>query len=98
MWLFSIKADMSLKARLVVRGDLCQPGIFYNPENVYYGNGTATSIKIFFALSALYGLILRGGDLVGAYLVTPGSKDFVLCMSAPEGIVTRVQLLSGQRG
>ena len=32
------------------------------------------------ALSALYGLILRGGDLVGAYLVTPGSKEFMLCI------------------
>ena len=98
MWLFSIKADMSLKARLVVKGDLCQPGIDHNPEDVYCGNVTATSIKIFFALSALYGLILRGGDLVGAYLVTLGSKDFGMCMSTPEGFVTRVQLLSGQRG
>ena len=31
---------------------------------------------------------MRGGDLVGAYLVTPGSKDFVLCMATPEGFVT----------
>ena len=88
MWLFSIKADMSLTARLVVRGDLCQPVIDYNPEDVYCGNVTATSIKIFIALSALYGLILRGGGLVGAYLGTPGSRDFVLCMSKPEGFVT----------
>ena len=73
MWRFSINLDMSLKARLVVRGDLCQPGIDYNLEDVYCGNVTATSIKILFALSALYGLILRGGDLVSAYLVTPGS-------------------------
>ena len=57
MWLFSIKSDTSLKARLVVRGNLCQPGIDYNPEDVYCGNVTATSIKSFFALSALYGLI-----------------------------------------
>ena len=57
MWLFSIKSDTSLKARLVVRGNLYQPGIDYNPEDVYCGNVTATSIKSFFALSALYGLI-----------------------------------------
>ena len=62
----------------------CNP----NPEDVYCGNVTAPFIKIFFALSALYGLILRGRDLVGAYLVTPGSKDFVLCMSTPEGFAT----------
>ena len=87
MWLFSIKADMSLKVgvvslkadMLVVRGDLCQPVIDYNPEDVYYGNVTAPTIKIFFALSALYGLILRGRDLVGAYLVTPGSISYSAC-------------------
>ena len=67
--LFSIKSDISLEPRLVVREDLCQPGIDYNPEDVYCGNVTATSIKIFFALSALYGLILRGGDLVGLQIV-----------------------------
>ena len=56
MWLFSIKSDMAL----VVRGGLCQPGIDYNPEEVYCGNVTATSIKISFVLSDLYGLILKG--------------------------------------
>ena len=76
-WIFSIKADLTLKARLVARGDRCKPGIDYDPDEVYCGNVQATSIKIFFALAALYGLIMRGGDLVGAYLVTPGSKDFV---------------------
>ena len=88
MWLFSIKPEMFLKARLVVKEDLCQPGIDYNPEDVYCGNVTPTSTKIFFALSALYGLILRGGDLVGVYLATPGSKDFLLCMTTPDGFVT----------
>ena len=86
-WIFSAKADLTLKARLVARGDKCQPGIDYDPNDVYCGNVTAASIKIFFALAALYGLLLRGGDLVGAYLVTPGSKDYVLCMSTPDGIV-----------
>ena len=86
-WLFSVKADQSLKARLVARGDRCKPGIDYDPDEVYCGNVTATSIKIFFALAALYGLLLRGGDLVGAYLVTPGSKSFTLCMSTPDGFV-----------
>ena len=47
----------------------------------------ATSIKVFFALSAMYRLTLRGGDLVGAYLVTPGSKDFMRCMATPDGII-----------
>ena len=25
--------------------------------------------------------------MVGAYLVTPGSKDFILCMAKPDGII-----------
>ena len=92
-WIFSAKADLSLKARLVARGDRCKPGVDYDPEDVYCGNVTASSIKIFFALAALYGLIMRGGDLVGAYLVTPGSKDYVLCMSTPEGIIAQVGMI-----
>ena len=92
-WIFLAKADLSLKARLVARGDRCKPGVDYNPEDVYCGNVTASSIKVFFALAALYGLIMRGGDLVGAYLVTPGSKDYVLCMSIPEGIIAQVGMI-----
>ena len=30
---------------------------------------------------------MRGGDLVGAYLIAPGSKDFMLCMVTPDGII-----------
>ena len=86
MWLFNVKADGTLKARLVARGDRAKPGLDYNVDEVYCGNVTASSIKIFFALAALYGLQLRGGDLVGAYLVTPGSKDFPIWMATPAGI------------
>ena len=77
---------MAMKARLIVNGKMCKPGLDYNPDETYCGNVVATSIKVFFALSALYGLILREGDLVGAYLVTPGSKDFMLCMATPDGV------------
>ena len=85
-WLFSFKSDMSKIARMVIDGSKCIPGLDYNPDEVYSGNVAATSIKVFFALSALYGLTLRGGDLVGAYLVTPRSKNFVLCIATPQGI------------
>ena len=81
IWLFSYKANYDLKARMVIDGSKCIPGVDFNPNEVYCGNVTATFIKIFFALSALYGLILRGGDLVGAYLVTPVSKEFMLYVS-----------------
>ena len=86
IWLFSFKSDMSKKARMVIYGSKCIPGLDYNPDEVYCGNVAATPIKVFFALSALYGLTLRGDDLVGAYLVTPGSKDFMLCIATPQGI------------
>ena len=87
IWWVSFKSDLSLKTRLVVNGKMCKPGVDYDPDETYCGNVAAMSIKIFFALSALYGLTLRGGDLVGAYLVTPGSKDFLRCMATPEGII-----------
>ena len=69
---------------------MCKPGLDYNPDETYFGIVTATFIQIFFALSALYGLTLRGGDLDGAYLVTLGSKDFMLCMATPDGIIAHI--------
>ena len=66
---------------------MCKPGIDYDPDETYCGNVVATSIKIFFALSALFGLTLRGQTLLEPYLVTPGSKDFLLCMATLEGII-----------
>ena len=72
---------------MVIDRSKCIPSVDFNPDEVYCGNVTATFIKIFFALSALYGLILLGGDLVGAYLVTPGSKEFMLCIATPPGII-----------
>ena len=64
--LFSFEADVTMKARLVVNGKMCKPGLDYNPDKTYCGNVAATLIKVSFALSALYGLTLRGRDLVGA--------------------------------
>ena len=64
IWLISIKLDMSLEARLVVRGDLFQPDVDCNSEEIYCGNVTATSIKIFLTLCAKCGLIFRERDLV----------------------------------
>ena len=83
IWLFSFKSNISKKARIVIDGSKCIPGLDCNPDEVHCGNVAATSIKVFFALSALYGLTLRGGDLVGAFLVTPGNEDFMLCIATP---------------
>ena len=53
IWLFSFKADMTMKARLVVNGKMCKPGLDYNRDETYCCNVAATLIKVFFALSAL---------------------------------------------
>ena len=95
--MFSFKTDMTMKARLVVNVKMCKPGLDYNPDETYSGNVAATSMKVFFALPALYGLTLRGGDLVGAYLVTPGSKDFMLCMATPDEIIAKKNGTTGTR-
>jgi hypothetical protein len=70
MWTFAIKSDGTKKARLVGRGDLMLPYIDFYPYAVYCGNVTASSIKVCVTIAAKYKLIMKGGDLEGAYLVT----------------------------
>ena len=69
-WIFSIKMDGTYKARLVGRGDLMIPWVDFNPKEVYCGNISACRIKLVLSLAASYKLLMRGGDLVGAHLVT----------------------------
>jgi hypothetical protein len=67
MWLFNIKNDGTCKARLVGRGDLMIPLVDFDPIAVYCGIVSACSIKICITITAMYRLVMRGGDLVGAY-------------------------------
>ena len=60
MWLFNIKTDGTLKARLVARGNLMKPDVHYHPNDVYCGNVSATSIKIDVAIAAAYKSTMRG--------------------------------------
>ena len=46
IWLFSYKANFDLRARMVIDGSKCIPGVDFNPDEVYCGNVTATSIMI----------------------------------------------------
>ena len=69
-WIFSIKMDGTYKARLMGRGDLMIPWVYFNPKEVYCGNISACRIKLVLSLAASYKLLMRGGDLVGAQLVT----------------------------
>jgi Reverse transcriptase (RNA-dependent DNA polymerase) len=85
MWLFNIKTDGTKKARLVGRGDRMIPFIDFDPNAVYCGNVAASSIKIALVIAAMYKLVMRGGDLVGAYLVTQANPDFPVHIQTPQG-------------
>ena len=85
MWLFSIKNDGTKKARLVGRGDKMIPNVDFDPEAVYCGNVSACSIKLAMVIAASYKLVMRGGDLVGAYLITRANKDFPVFIVTPQG-------------
>ena len=73
--IFSIKTDGSFKARLVDRGDPMFPLIDFDPKEIYCGNISACRIKLVLAIVSSYKLRVRGGDLVGAYLVSNKSKQ-----------------------
>jgi hypothetical protein len=85
MWLFNVKTDGTRKARLVGRGDLMIPWVDFNPNAVYCGNVAASSIKMALVIAAMYKLVMRGGDLVGAYLVTQANPDFPVHIQTPQG-------------
>jgi hypothetical protein len=70
MWLFNIKTDGTKKARLVGRSDVMISWVDFDPYAVYGGNVAASSVKVALIIAAMYKLVMRGGDLVGAYLVT----------------------------
>ena len=85
-WLFSIKTDGTYKARLVGRDDLMIPWVDFNPKEIYCCNITACGIKLVLAIAASYKLRMRGGDLVGAYLVTRANKDYPVYIKTPKGM------------
>ena len=43
-------------------------------------------IKLVLSLAASYKLLMRGGDLVGAYLVTRANKDYPVYIKTPQGL------------
>jgi hypothetical protein len=52
---------------------------------VYCGNVAASSIKMALVIAVMNKLVMRGGDLVGAYLVTLANPDFPLHIKTPQG-------------
>lgn len=89
MWLFSIKNDGTRKARLVGRGDKMIPLVDFDPDAVYCGNVSACSIKIVLTIAGMYCLVMRGGDLVGAYLITRANPSFPVFINTPQGYQRR---------
>ena len=85
MWLFGIKTDGTKKARLVGRGDMMIPLVDFDPDAVYCGNVSLCSIKMAICIAAAYGLIMRGSDLIGAYLITRANADFPVRIKTPQG-------------
>ena len=69
MWLFSVKNNGTKKVRLVGRGDKMTPNVDFDPEAVYCVNVAACSNKLAMVIAASYKLVMRGGGLVGAYLI-----------------------------
>ena len=85
-WIFSIKTDGTYKAHLVGREDLIIPWVDFNPKEVYCGNISACGIKLVLSLAASCKLLMRGGDFVGAYLVTCANKDCPVYIKTPQGL------------
>ena len=85
MWLFSIKTDGTKKARLVGRGDMMIPLVDFDPDAVYCGNVSSCSIKMALSIAAAYGLVMKGGDLIGAYLITRANVNFPVHIKTPQG-------------
>ena len=85
MWLFSIKSDGTKKARLVGRGDQMIPLVDFDPDAVYCGNVSSGSIKMAVSIAASYGLIMKGGDLIGAYLITQANENYPVHIRTPQG-------------
>ena len=75
-WIFSIKTDGTYKAHFVGRGDLMIAWVDFNPKEVYCENISACGIKLVLSLATSYKLLMRGGDLVEAYLVRRANKDY----------------------
>ena len=62
-----------------------KPGRDFDPNDTYCGNVSAVSIKIALSLASNFNLIMKGGDLKGAYLVTRSNPDYVTYIATPQG-------------
>ena len=85
MWLFSVKNDGTRKTRLVGREDRMIPLVDFDPDAVYCGNVSACSVNIAVTIAGMYCLVMRGGHLVGAYLITRANAGFPVYIRNQKG-------------
>ena len=71
-WVHKVKTDQDgrrfVKSRLSLRGDQLQPGISYNPEQLYVPCAHHRSVLLLCKLTVCYGVKLYGVDFKNAYL------------------------------
>jgi hypothetical protein len=61
------------------------PLVDLDPHAVYCGNVAACSIKIAVTIAGMYCLVMRGRDIVGAYLITRANARFPVHIKTPQG-------------
>jgi hypothetical protein len=83
MWIFEIKDDGTFKSRLVGRGDMMKVGVHYDDGDTYCGNVNPSSIRLVLKIAAMYGLLMIGGDIDGAYLITRTKQP--IAIHTPQG-------------
>ena len=88
-WIFGRKEDSTEKSRLVLLGNRMVPGKDFDASKTYCGNVSSSSMKIATAIAAKYLLIMRKGDLDGAYLIPEADPEYPLFAHTPEGWVNK---------
>ena len=82
-WVYKVKRDGSLKARLCVQGCSQVPFVDYN--QTYCAAMRATSLRVLSSAAARDGLSLRRWDFVSAYLQGELLEGEVVYCSLPAG-------------
>lgn len=86
-WVFRLKpldnsgCSFLHKARCCIRGDFQNPGIDFDPSNIYAPVASHEAIRTLLAIAAANGLIVEGGDVSNAYLY--GDIDVPIFMEQP---------------